>query len=281
MEIPLLLIGAFWSSLAFAYAWARGGLTPFTPSFQIKVLGSEVIKAFLVFILAQVVVVPALATAIVYLLKGETLVFQQLTLQEKGWLNACIILGGFLGVLRVYMDLPSDKRRLLWKQTSLSGIQQIRAGILAWAFVYPVILFFSQIVSLIVTRFIHEPSIDQVAVQHVKNVMAHPFLFGVTLIEIVFLVPFMEEFLFRGLLQNWLKTKFNNATVSVLLTSLLFALFHFSSTQKFTNIELLSSLFLLSCFLGYLYERQKSLWASFALHGFFNLVSLLFIIGAK
>ena len=63
-----------------------------------------------------------------------------------------------------------------------------------------------------------------------------------------------------------------------MIASLIFAAFHFSTSQGLNNIELLVSLFVLSCFLGFLYERQESLLASMALHATFNAISILAIL---
>lgn len=273
----LFFLGLVWGLPAVYSAWKKGFFDPFPVSFLPKIRGKDVLKGFIVFILAEVVIVPAIAIVAVYAATGKILVYHSLDAIEKGWLNACIIFGGFIGLVRVYFDLAPLTRRLLWKQTNLPGKDQFLFGMRSWFVIYPLILVFSQMIAIVVSYFFQGPSIDQVAVKHIKSVMANPPLMILTVLEVVIIVPLMEEFLFRGLLQNWLKSKLHHAAGAVLLTSLLFALFHFSSSQGVTNIELLSTLFMLSCFLGYIYEKQRSLWASASLHGFFNLLSIIFI----
>jgi membrane protease YdiL (CAAX protease family) len=272
-----LLLGLIWGLPVLYSAWKKGFFDPFPVSFLPKIRGKDVLKGFIVFILAEVVIIPAIVMVAVYAATGKILVYHSLDIIEKGWLNALIILGGFIALVRVYFDLAPQTRRLLWKQTSLPGKDQFLFGIRSWFVIYPLILAFSQIIAIVVSTIFQKPTLDQVAVKHIKSVMINPPLMALTMLEVIILVPLMEEFIFRGLLQNWLKSKLHHAAGAVLLTSLFFALFHFSSSQGVTNIELLSTLFMLSCFLGYIYEKQRSLWASVALHGFFNLISIIFI----
>ena len=90
----------------------------------------------------------------------------------------------------------------------------------------------------------------------------------------------LEEFLFRGVLQNFLK-KYFKRDVSIIITSLVFAFFHYSPSQKLSNISIIGSLFVLACFLSFLYERQKSLFAPIFLHATFNAISIINLIFIK
>ncbi|GAF76601.1 unnamed protein product, partial [marine sediment metagenome] len=70
---------------------------------------------------------------------------------------------------------------------------------------------------------------------------------------------------------------------AILLSSFFFAAFHFSILQKWSNVTILVTLFVLSIFLGLLYERQKSLLSPIVLHStfnFFSVLNLLFLEGA-
>jgi membrane protease YdiL (CAAX protease family) len=106
--------------------------------------------------------------------------------------------------------------------------------------------------------------------------MEFPWLFWSSVILIVTLVPFLEEVLFRGFLQTWLR-RVVGVSGAIWLTALTFALFHFSTSQGADNVELISSLFVLGCFLSFLRERQRSLWAPIGLHAAFNAISILMI----
>jgi membrane protease YdiL (CAAX protease family) len=272
----------FWYALGvslwvLAIAWRRGFFKPFQASSYPIIRGVDVLKGFGCFLFAEILLLPALI-GLFFLISGmdftETM---HLHPQIKGWMNLLIILGGFIGVSVAYLELKPMQRQQLWYQTDTPWYIHIGMGIVAWVISYPMVLALSEGVSLTVWHFFHHSFVEQVAVQNVRHVKESPLLFGLTSFSIVTLVPLTEEFLFRGLLQSWFKQKFHNTTVAVVCASFIFALFHFSKKHGITNIELLSSLFLLSCMLGYIYERQRSLWASVGLHGFFNFMSLLMI----
>ncbi len=75
--------------------------------------------------------------------------------------------------------------------------------------------------------------------------------------------PFWEELFFRGILQNYFSQK-TKAWLAILLTSLIFGLFHFSFRS---GIDLgFYNAFLGSLFTGYFYYRTRSLSLAFILH---------------
>lgn len=258
-------------------AWRQGAFRPFRASFVPVIQGKEVLKGFGLFLSVEIIVLPALFSLLYGFIRGESINLAQLSEVTKGWLNLATVLGGFGGALCAYFQLIPAQRQQLWKQTATPWYYQIGIGIGAWCVCYPLVLAFNEVVSLIVWHLFHHSTLDQIAVQNLRKVLEYPWLFGWTALAIVTFVPWTEEFLFRGLLQNWLKQRLHHPALAIGLSSLVFAFFHYSHVQGITNIELLSSLFLLSCVLGFLYERQRSLWASVGLHGFFNLMSLLLI----
>ncbi|MEG0037325.1 MAG: CPBP family intramembrane glutamic endopeptidase [Victivallaceae bacterium] len=96
------------------------------------------------------------------------------------------------------------------------------------------------------------------------------------IITTVLVIPFTEELLFRGFLQSWLRKK--GRTFAIITTSLIFAGLHFSPSQADGNFILIPSLFLVSLFLGLVYEKEKNLLAPYLLHALFNLSHALMII---
>lgn len=149
-------------------------------------------------------------------------------------------------------------------------------GSMSWAICYPLIVFIGQAIEITQDIFYQVPHVEQVAVKHLRTSLLHPQIFWITVFAIIFVVPVIEEMLFRGFLQSWLTTLVSKSK-AIIITSIIFATFHFSFSQKLDNIELLISLFLLSCYLGFLYERQKSLFAPIGLHITFNAVSIFLI----
>ncbi|MCH9610544.1 MAG: hypothetical protein S4CHLAM81_03860 [Chlamydiales bacterium] len=144
-------------------------------------------------------------------------------------------------------------------------------GVVSWFLAYPCVLVINGLIKLL----FGEGGDDQLALQFLKSTLDRPLLLAATLLFVVVVVPFSEELLFRGFLQTWLRKRFG-VLVSLLLSSALFALVHYSGGQN--NVEVVGSLFVLALFLGYLYERERLLWAPIALHATFNLVTCLSVI---
>lgn len=238
----------------------------------------SVLLGFGLFLLMEVIVIPLLWSLGWMMYYGKEVVGASPLLgpTQKGWLTFFVTLGGFAGIWTAYFQLPTRQRKLIWNHHK-DWLKQLGFGALSWLICYPAVIAIAQLLAIGVLWIFQVPPVDQMAVKHVKMVQSNPLLFILSVFSIAILVPITEEMLFRGLLQSWLRTKFQNNLIAIILTSLLFAFFHYSPQQGVTNIELLISLFLLSCFLGFLYERQQSLWAPIGLHAFFNGISLLMI----
>jgi membrane protease YdiL (CAAX protease family) len=263
--------------LTLGIARRQGLLKPFCASYLPLIRGINVLKGFGFFIFMEVFFVPACITLVFALIAENSEHMMFVNQNTKGWFNLLIIIGGFGGVFVAYVGLTAEQRQQLWQQTSDPWYHNVGIGIASWFVCYPFVVAFSQVVSIAIWHFSYQFFNEQIAVTHLRSTLSNPLLFAATASAVVILVPITEEFLFRGLLQNWLKRKFHYAPAAVIISSLVFALFHYSSSQGVTNIELLSSLFLLSCVIGFIYERQRSLWAPIGLHSFFNLMSLLMI----
>ena len=81
--------------------------------------------------------------------------------------------------------------------------------------------------------------------------------------------PIMEEYLFRGIIYNKIKT-FNTNKNAVILTSLLFAFMH-------NNYVHIIYAFLLSLLLIYVYEKYKTLKAPIMIHLVANTCNIIFL----
>ena len=271
---------AFWWALiiggvALLIAWRQGFFQPFTSSYALPIQGLDVIRGFGLFLVAEVLIVP------IYFAAGFGITDAAIVNQNpyiKGWLYLAMIFGGFAAACLAYTFLSKEKKRLLWHQNDEAGHRHTALGIVAWFICFPVVLAFNQLISIVLWHLSHQPFEEQSLVLTLREVKQYPSLYLAIAVTIVTLVPFTEEFLFRGLLQTWLKRKFKRPWAAIALTSVIFALFHYSKDQGISNIEVLSTLFLLSCMLGYLFERQKSLWAPIGLHSFFNLMSATMLL---
>lgn len=146
-------------------------------------------------------------------------------------------------------------------------------GLLAWFLSFPLVSILGEILDKILKSFGLD-GYEQTAVKFVKAAMGSPFSIFFVLVSVLIFAPLIEEYLFRGVLQTYCRKRLGSRS-AVLISALCFALFHYAPTQGLGNIPLLLSLFLLGGYLGFLYERQGSLWAPIGLHMAFNTVSAL------
>lgn len=150
-------------------------------------------------------------------------------------------------------------------------------GLLVWVIAIPWVTIVNQLSDSFLYMFFHFENYEQVAVRYLRDNLSSSSQMLIALLSVVVIAPIVEEIMFRGTLQQYLK-KFFSVRTSILITSIIFACFHFSSTQSLGNVSLIASLFVFACFLGYTYERQGSIFASIGLHLGFNLASSLQIL---
>lgn len=186
----------------------------------------------------------------------------------NGALNA-LLLVGFLRSL--YPPIARD----IWKRSMNSSyLKDVGAACITYVISFPLILFISGIAELLIYLIFHIKTVpDQTAILFLKSTFTEPLYFSLATVSIVLLAPFIEEFLFRGCIQNYFR-RFFQPRISIFITSILFALFHYSKTQGVGNISILPSIFVLSCFLGFVYERQGSLLAPITFHSLFNIINI-------
>ncbi|NGX27559.1 MAG: hypothetical protein K940chlam6_01497 [Chlamydiae bacterium] len=170
--------------------------------------------------------------------------------------------------------------RRIWKNTDHNPSHPIEfdlgLGALTWFLSFPIVTILSELIDKLL-KSLGLSFFEQTAVKFVKAAMGSPISIVFALLSVLVLAPLIEEFLFRGLLQTYFKKRLG-ARAAILLSAFFFSLFHFSPSQGFGNVSLILSLFLLGGYLGFLYERQGSLWAPIGLHMTFNTVSALRIV---
>ena len=100
------------------------------------------------------------------------------------------------------------------------------------------------------------------------------YIFALEALGLVFIAPFVEEFVFRGFLNNLLRGKVNTF-IRMSIVSILFAALHF--TYIHNGIQFLDYL-IGSIVLFLVYERRRSLFDAILLHSLYNgLLVILFI----
>ncbi|MFQ5730305.1 MAG: lysostaphin resistance A-like protein [Waddliaceae bacterium] len=252
-------------------------------SLEFNVTLGILVGAFVVFLAIQVVFIPAIFGAYFYFKTGEWADFSKVRLDTHmmGWLNVFSMVTSSLGVIIYSSFLAPQLRRVIWERGERHRpswhIRSLLFGALTWLISYPIVMVLVQVFSLFLNWIFQVPDVDQVAVKALKMTLEFPALFSVTLVSMILFVPIVEELLFRGCLQTWLRGHFSR-NGSIFLSSLVFALFHFAYSQGISNMVFVVGLFALSCFLGFIYERQRSLWAPIGLHSFFNAISVLVVV---
>ncbi|MCP5469957.1 MAG: CPBP family intramembrane metalloprotease [Chlamydiales bacterium] len=254
---PFLLLALLAAAIT-AFAARRNYFTlpPITPSYQIRF--RQTAGAFLLYVVVTFLYVPLIWW-----------------MGKSSWHNLIFLLllfcalGVYLFIIRreafyaVFWGGHDATWHRFWKGCGM--------GVVTWFIAYPYVL----LVNGLVKWWIPPEEGEQVAVKFLKGTMGHPVLLIAALVCVVLIVPFLEETLFRGFLQSWLR-KFFGRGGTIIVTALIFSAVHYAPNQN--NIEILTSLFVLSLFLGFIYERERSLFAPIALHTTFNLVSAIVIL---
>ena len=150
-------------------------------------------------------------------------------------------------------------------------------GVLYWAISLPVVFAVNHFCEWINEIAFGVQGSEQVAVLFLRQSLSSPFYFAIALLAIVIGAPFIEEFIFRCCLQGYLR-KLIGSKASILVTALVFSLFHYSASQGYGNIPILASLFVLAIYLGLVFEKRQSLWASISLHMTFNTANVGYIL---
>ena len=191
------------------------------------------------------------------------------------FINSCLIL--FFIVLFLFR-LPSPIMKGIWRRDSEIGksySDDFYSACFAWLISFPLVLFLSQFFDVLVSEIFHVQMMpEQLAVQFLKMTFGAPLYLLLAVLTIILFAPLIEETLFRGFLQSFIRQHLGSKQ-AIFITSLLFALFHYSPEQGLGNIPIVGSLFALALFLGFLYEKKGSLLAPMALHASFNAISVL------
>jgi hypothetical protein len=193
------------------------------------------------------------------------------------WLNFFNSTSILLGLTLLWRCLPVSTRKgiIQCQEIPKNLIQDVKMGAFAWILSFPLVLFLTTFLEWFVLYVLKAGFIpDQLAVYFVKMTFADPFYFALTILTIVILTPLVEETLFRGFLQSFIRRHLGSKQ-AILITATCFALFHYSPEQGFANIPIVGTLFGLALFLGFLYEKQRSLLASISLHALFNGISII------
>lgn len=228
--------------------------------------------AFCIYFLFSVILSPLIGKWVqkVLLAKAST----HTVLSYAAWVNFLNSTAILLCLLALIMVIPAIRRNI-WLRGSHSFDQDFGTALTAWVISFPVIIFVNQGLDWVITNLFHVTHApEQLAVQFLKMTLGYPVLFVLALLAIIVLAPLVEEILFRGFLQSFIRQNLGRKQ-AIVITSLLFSLFHYSPEQKISNLTIVASLFVFSLFLGLVYEKRGSLFAPVALHSLFNTINVV------
>jgi len=272
----LVLLGV--AGLVFAlFAKSKGYFTLPAAEKRFSLLFRYLLIGFLIYFVVSFLISPLLSLIVFHQSSIKGMSNDELNISKIFFVNTFITCLTAVGLLIHLVKLPLGIRQEIIKSpfSKSSYLTDIGMGLLSWVIAFPITLFVSQLVEVIVKYVFNITRLpDQIAVYYLKKTMDYPIIFAVTIIVIAILAPLIEEYLFRGLLQNFLRSKIGRKA-AILLTALIFSLFHFSLHQKISNIVIIFSLFVLALFLGFIYEKQRSLVSACVLHIAFNSFSIL------
>lgn len=196
-------------------------------------------------------------------------------IEELTWLNFLSPLIVLFLIFAYSIFLPSGTLRKIWSQDGVSYFKIFKFAALTFIIAFPFVIFLNDAIDLFLRVLFNIQEIpEQIAVRFLKMTFEHPTFLILSIITIVFLAPILEELLFRGFLQSYLRQYFG-CKWAIFITALCFSLFHYSSGQGIANISIIGSLFVLALFLGFAYEKQGTLATSMILHALFNACSAL------
>lgn len=266
-----ILAFALLAFITLAIGWKRNffSFPSFHWFFQIRVV--HVAMAFFIYFLFSVILSPLFGKWLQKLLVSKATTHS--ILSYAAWLNFLNSTMILVGLLILIYAIPL--LRNMWSREKISYSHDFGTAFTAWVISFPLIVFVNQGLDWIVTNIFHVAHApDQLAVQFLKMTLGYPILFILALISIVVLAPLVEEILFRGFLQSFIRQHLGRKQ-AIFITSLLFSLFHYSPEQKMSNITIVGSLFAFSLFLGFIYEKRGSLFAPIFLHSLFNTINVV------
>jgi membrane protease YdiL (CAAX protease family) len=130
------------------------------------------------------------------------------------------------------------------------------------------------ILTILAGKLISGPEFVMPRHRELNEIMAYPQwqVRAIIIITAICVVPFIEEMLFRGMLQTLVRSYTGRPWRAIIIASLVFAIFH-------ENPQHWPALFTFGLVLGYAYEKSGSLFRPIFLHLIFNAFSVFSTLG--
>lgn len=235
----------------------------------------QVVKVFAVYLILQILFV--LGITAIYKVQPFVITPEFTALFQI----ACII-AFTLGVLLVVKRQGlSFAQTLFWEEKpqlafTKEALTPIKLGMLSIFIAFPLSILVKEGISHMNSYFFSIESPKQAMAGGLLVLKETPLLFFSLAALVTLAGPLIEEVLFRGYLQSWLKKKWGR-NLSLCATALIFAAVHFEAKLEWGNIEILGAILALALVLGYLREKTQTLWAPIGLHVIFNGMNAAFL----
>jgi len=163
----------------------------------------------------------------------------------------------------------------IFKNSPQFSLKNFSKGALSWFFIYPQMAILGASIYYISSYIFDAPVVAQTVISQIKDSKNENLLLNiVVVVSVGVLIPICEEILFRGYLQTFFRRFFSRG-ISIGFASIIFALFHYESSLGTSNIKVISMLFLFSLYLGFMYEKWKTIAAPIGFHLIHNLMTIL------
>jgi len=186
--------------------------------------------------------------------------------------QVCGLILSAIGLSLLVSLLPLDLLPIVMGKNR--GWQKWCSGAIAGIFVFPVVMLITNIIAMISAKVAPHVHVDQDALSLLLHVHRDSLLLYLLIGTIIFIVPLVEEFLFRGFLQGFFGG-IVHPVLTILITSAAFAVFHYSPLQRGSNVEIISGLFVYSILASSFRAKESSVMAAVGMHSAFNALALL------
>lgn len=283
---PISSIIAFgiFSLIMALIGWKRNffSLPPEAKNWRLSINWIHVVSVFAIYFGVSVILTPIIGKIL------QQFIFAHPTptslLSYASWVNFINSGAILILLLSFFFFVPQQVRIGIWLRPSPlahSYGSDLLFSLAAWGISFPLVIFVNQMFDSILSQvFQIQIMPEQLAVYFLKMTFGHPLYLLLAVLTIVLFAPIVEEILFRGFLQSFIRQHLGNKQ-AIFITSVLFALFHYSPEQGLSNLTIIGSLFVFSLFLGFVYEKRGSLPTPIALHALFNMVNVgnLYFLG--
>lgn len=185
--------------------------------------------------------------------------------------------------LLVYFALgPRDqfksllKDRMTLPKTSL--LRDALMGLSLFIVSLPFLWFLQTSLEGILTSYFDYEIPKQFVIEFLRQIKENKVWMVFYFFLICILIPTYEEFLYRANIQTWLKNRLPPFW-AIFLTSVFFGFSHFFTIDTIAGkIIVITTTFVASMYLGFIYERQRSIIASITYHSLMNALNFVLIL---